>query len=328
VRATADVNVPDIVPFIGGKTLAGINFVLEWHSDPRQESFVAAWVDVHILFISFDIGVKYDFGSSSPSIIGSSEVHHIASPPPVIQPQVYQYNIPFTVPQDATQATLHVQWPEPGGNQSVAIVLPDGTTMIDQGQFSSANGLALVPQFTSRQSYMVGMVNPGGPYVALTPGTYVLQLTSDVQFSSLPTLTASYGYARPTIAVGALPSNPSDLQVTVPLSGKVVTALGANAKATLFYDGNNAGYHGTPIPGARNLPVTVDAQGNWTVSATWDLDGLLPLPYYVYAAINDGVNGTVYSAYSTGVTPQPPLSGVVSNPNNGQALSGFTVYVD
>src|SRR5262249_13804766 len=159
-------------------------------------------------------------------------------------------------------------WPDVGGNQSVAIVIPDGPTL-DQSQFSAANGYSIVPQFTSRQSIMVGVVNPDGSYVALPPGNYTLRLISNRQFSTAPRLTASYGSARPTIAVGELPAFPGGGTVTVPLSGQVVNALGLNARATLFFDSAGAGYHGTPIPGASNLPVTFDGQDHWTVSGTW-----------------------------------------------------------
>jgi Ca2+-binding RTX toxin-like protein len=190
-----------------------------------------------------------------------------------------------------------------------------------------------MPQYNTRDRYAIGAVGSSqDAYVPLQAGTYVLHLTSNVQFPDgnpqPKMLTASYGFAPPTVNVpDDLPRYPTQLQVPVQLSGKVTTTLGPNARATLFFDGNGSGYHGTPI--ARNLPVTVDSQGNWTVQTTWDLDGLLPVDYYVYATINDGVNGTVYSKYSSAVTPDPLLSGTVENgTNNDEGLNGITVYVD
>lgn len=328
IKARADVKIPDKVPFIGGHTLADIDFVLEWHKDrPNKDSFVAAWVDIDLFVFSIDVGVKVDF-SGGFSVIGSSFIHHIDSPPPDEKPLIYHYRIPYTVPQNATQGTLHVQWPEVAGNQSVAVILPDGTTTIDQGHFSDQNNLTLVPALTSHQSYGVGMVGSSrNAYVPLNPGAYQLVLTSSYKFKSAPTLTTAFGYAPPTVNVGTL-SQPSGLEVPVNLSGNVVTSLGSQARATLYVDGDNTGYDGVPLPGATNLPVTFDANGNWSLQTTWDMDGLLPVPYYVYASINDGVNGTVHSAYSNGVTPNPPLGGVVSNPHNSDPLSGFTVYLD
>src|SRR5262249_17421753 len=186
--------------------------------------------------------------------IGSSQIQQIDAPPPRNpQPQVYHYDIPFTVPADATLATLQVVWPEGGGNQSVAIVIPDGPT-IPQSEFPPANGFSGLPPPPSRQAIAVGAVTPDGPSVAPPPGTSPLRLISNRQFSTAPKLTASYGYARPTIAVGELPPFPGGNTVTVPASGRVTTALGSNARATLFYASDSAGYRGTPIAGARGLP--------------------------------------------------------------------------
>ncbi|MBA4067496.1 MAG: hypothetical protein C0501_28060, partial [Isosphaera sp.] len=324
VRAEADLNVPRVIPFVGGDRLAGIDFVLEYFGGrPLSDSFVAGWVDFLDLF---EVGARVDF-TGAVSVIGSSQINQIDSPPPTNPaPQTYHYDIPFTVPASATAATLQVVWPEQGGSQSVAILIPDGPT-VPQSQFSPANGLSVVPQLTSATAIAVGAVNPAGPYVALQPGNYTLRLISDRQFGTAPKLTASFGHAPPTAAVADPPAFPAG-PVAVSASGKVSTALAANARATFFYDQDPSGYHGTPIDGARNLPVSVDEAGNWTVSATWDTDGLLPLPYFVYARINDGVTGPVYSPYSAAVTPTPALSGTVTDPNNSQALSGIRVYVD
>src|SRR5262249_49470407 len=75
------------------------------------------------------------------------------------------------------------------------------------------------------------------------------------------------------------------------------------------------------------LSLTVDGQGNWTVQGTWNSSGLLPLPYYLYASVNDGVNAPVYSAYSRGVTPSPPVYGTVAN-QNGDLVTGMRILLE
>lgn len=328
VKAKADVDVPDDIPFIGGQTLAEVDFVLEWRRDrPDDENFVAAWVDLDFFFFSIDVGVKVDF-TGHASLIGSSFIHSIDSPPPDTQPQVYHYRIPFTVPENVTQGTLQVSWPEIGGIQSVAIVRPDGTT-IDQSQFSdTSHNLTLLPSLSSRKSLGVGMAGSGNdPFVTLTPGTYQLVLTSNYKFSSAPKLTASFGTARPTIE-SVVVQPPTSLSTTITLSGRVASSLGPNARVTLYVDRDNTGYDGTPIAGATNLPLTVDAQGHWTVQANWNMDGLMPWQYYVYASINDGVSAPVHSAYSAGATPNPALYGTVTTSNQSFRESGLLVFVD
>jgi hypothetical protein len=328
VKGRADVDVPDDIPFIGGQTLAEIDFVLEWRKNrPDEENFVAAWVDLDFFFFSIDVGVKVDF-TGHPSLIGSSFIHKIDSPPPDSQPKIYHYRIPFSVPENVTHGTLQVRWPEVGGNQSVAIVRPDGTT-ITQSQFTDRSyNLTLLAPLTSRQSYGVGMAGLStDPFVTLTPGTYQLVLTSNYKFSSPPKLTASFGTARPTIE-SLVVQPPTSLSTVVSLSGRVASSLGPNARITLYVDRDNTGYDGTPIPGATNLPISVDAQGHWTVQANWNMDGLMPWQYYVYASINDGVNAPVHSAYSAPTTPNPALYGTVTTYNQSFRESGLLVFVD
>jgi hypothetical protein len=341
IRGQADVNVPSVVPFIGGDTLGGINFALEWHKDrPNSESFAAAWVSVNLIFTSFDIGFEVDF-DKHVSVIGNSQVHDIEQMTDQ-GPQVYHYYGSITIPPagapgGVTNATVSVDWPQDQGTQTVSITLPDGTTY-DESRFSSTNGLISLVNpagANTPTSRVVHLEQSKDPFVALTPGVYQLTLTSNYQFNTAPTFTAVVGYTKPTIdqpVVGAgAPSGAAPFAAPVMLTGKVVTSLGPSARVTLFVDRDGSGYHGTPMPGAADLPIQVDSQGNWSLQANWDQTGLLPLPYYLYAVINDGTNTPQYSAYSAPYTPLPPLSGTVSDPypgHNGAALAGITVYLD
>lgn len=327
VRADAAVNIPKDVPFIGGTTLFSMNFVLEWHKDrPASESFVAFWIDLDLFFFHIDVGLKINF-DGHPSFIGNKQVDEIDSPPPIPVNRTYTYNLPFTVPDNTTHTSLHLKWDEAGGDQTFAVKKPDGT-LVPADQFL-ANGMAVLPQFTTEKSYALGMVgSPQDAYLPLTPGLYQLVMTSTKQFDSLPKLTAAHGQTRPTIAVGSLPVRPAEAQVSVPISGKVVTSLGPNARVNLFYDTDTEGYDGSPLPNAQGLPLTVDAQGNWTTQGIWNTNGLLPLPYYLYGVVNDGVNAPVYSAYPlTSVTPNPPVFGTVAN-QNGDPVTGLRILLE
>ncbi|MBA4067657.1 MAG: hypothetical protein C0501_28925 [Isosphaera sp.] len=337
VKAVADVNVPDAIPLIGGKTLGSLDFVVEWHADgPAAGNFVAAWTSIDLLVTTVDVGVKVDF-DGKVSVIGASEVHNIDQPPPVNpSDQVYHYDLTFTLPEGSNpvpaHGVLHVRWPEPGGTQSVAVRLPGASDFIDQSDFSAANGLSLLTQYNTAQQFGIGIVGSSTDVFApLQAGVYTVRLTSNLQFGqndpSFQMLLSSFGFSRPAADAPAPPSNPTDLQVTLTLTGQADSNL--RPQVTLYIDGDGEGYDGTPVPGAIGLPVTFGTGGNWSVTATLNLDGLLPLPYFVYASVNDGVNGPVYSAYSGTVTPTPLLSGNVTNPlNNGAPLSGLTVYID
>src|SRR5690606_17510273 len=146
-------------------------------------------------------------------------------------------------------ALVHIQWPDAGGTQSVSVT-PPGSSAINQSDFSSANNLALVPQLSGPQEIAFALVGSSSdPFVALTPGVYQVTLTSDIMFSSDPTLHASFGDALPTVAVGTLPPDPDRQQVPVMLSGQVATSLADGAKVAVFVDDDTTGFDGTPIPG-------------------------------------------------------------------------------
>ncbi|MBX3436803.1 MAG: hypothetical protein KF861_04870 [Planctomycetaceae bacterium] len=67
--AQADVNVPDFIPFVGGDTIADVDFALKYVAGgPYSEDFVAGWTHVDLPFFSTEIGVKVNF-SGDASVI-------------------------------------------------------------------------------------------------------------------------------------------------------------------------------------------------------------------------------------------------------------------
>jgi hypothetical protein len=338
ISAKADVNVPDAVPFIGGKTLAGLEFVFEYHHHPNSSptGFAAAWVEVDIIH-KFDIGLEYDLGSHL-SVIGTSAVNSImqclANPSNCPGSNgSYTYSSTFVVPDGATSGTLQVAWPTQAGSQTVEVLLPGQTTPIPTSMFDpSVNGLSVMPApLSTPTSTAVTVVGSSSHVDAPLPsGEYQLILISSYQFSTPPTFTATFSHPTPTIQVGSVPSNPEEQVVPVPLSGTVDEAFGSQTTVSLFVDTDNQGHDGTPIPGAQGIPVTTDGMGNWTpdVPLYWTLTNQLPVPFYFYAVVNDGTNTPVLSCYSTAVTPTPPLSGTVADVEHNLGVSGLQVYLD
>lgn len=80
ISAMAGINIPDGVPFIGGDTLASINFYLQVRpNEPDSDSFVAAWTTFTIPVVDKTVGIgfKYDFDNNLTILSG---------PPPEAQP--------------------------------------------------------------------------------------------------------------------------------------------------------------------------------------------------------------------------------------------------
>lgn len=323
-RGEADVNVPDVVPFIGGDNLAGLDFAFVYLANqPASRSYVAAWVEVDLIVKTFDIGFKANF-DGSVSVLSNSQVDAIKHGS-IPEPGNFKYFASFPVPNGATHGTFEVAWPTAGGTQSIAIVPPGGSTPIDSSAFSLANGLSLVPELDTDTTFTVHAVGSSSdPDAPLPQGEYQLILTSTVDYSTLPIFTGGFGYPLPTIAIGSIPSTSAELNVPVPITATADEAFQSQTTISLFLDDDGAGFNGVPVVGATGLPFAE------TFNANWNLSGLLPIPYQLYAVIDDGFNKPVFTeVYSTPLTPEPPLSGNISDSENGGVfLSGFLVYLD
>jgi hypothetical protein len=331
VLGDVKLEVPGWVPFVGGDTIASADFALLIDFKDPAESFVAAWVDVNLFLTSFDIGVKYVFDGRF-SIIGSHQIDAIKQSASHPAPSTYTYFASFVVPEGATHGTFRVDWGQAGGTQTVAILPPGATTPVDQSQFSASNGLALDGALSSSTETTVQVVGSAtDPDAPLPAGEYQVILTSNVRFGQQPAFTGTFGFAKPSVQAPA-PAG-SGGSPTVPIVFTVDDDFEPTTRVSLFVDGDDAGYDGSPVPGAVNLTLqdaTYDSTTKrWTLPVTWDQAGLLPVPQYLYALVDDGTNAPVYSAYSAGVTPQPPLSGNVTDSAHGGAdLSGITVFLD
>jgi hypothetical protein len=315
--AKASVNVPSEIPFIGGKELGQVDFLFEYHHDDREHSFFAAWVSVDLLITDVKVGFEYDLDNNF-RVIGGDTIDKFqdcfTNPEQCLTGATYTYFTSYQPPAAATLTTLSENYPQGDGTHTVSVTLPDGT-VVQQNDFDiHKNGITLVPQLSSATRITVQVVGSADhPDRVLPPGTYRLTLSStdgfdmhDVHFSA----TAHYPPPAVTTIAPTVPT-PGNPVVTVNLAGTVDPAF-TDPRVSLYVDKDNTGYDGMLIATARNLPVHPDVNGVWSMSPRWDLTGLLPGNYYVYAIINDGTNVPVRSAYSTTATPvNPPLYGFV-----------------
>lgn len=114
--ATASVNVPDVIPIIGGDSLGNINFYLQYRPShtPGQapdwtQSYVAVWTNVNLFFFSFTIGFKIDFQGDF-SLINGNDVNAITATADMNQPaanQPYTYSCSYDITDpNATSAEI------------------------------------------------------------------------------------------------------------------------------------------------------------------------------------------------------------------------------
>ncbi|MHC5537311.1 FG-GAP-like repeat-containing protein, partial [Singulisphaera rosea] len=343
ISAKADVNVPKGIPFIGGKTLGQLDFLFVYDSanfDNTGEpgGFVAAWVELDIIH-KFDIGIEYNFSDDSHSfkVIGTSAVNslnHQANSP---APQVYTYAYQFTIPGGATIAVAGLDWGVVDPTASLQITYPNGEVVAPGYGIPNGNGnttfVSTAAALATPTSSVLQLVGSTTDETVALPGeggtsTYTLTLTSNNNYTTLPVFTATYHYYQPTIAITGLsipdPSQPN--QVLITLDASVDSAFANATTISLFAVPQILGGSGAPIGGQSIISFTGTGQG---ITATWDMSDLYPLPYQIYARIDDTFNVPVLTPLSTATaTPVFPITGTVSNPQNSQGISGTTVYLD
>ena len=146
--------------------------------------------------------------------------------------------------------------------------------------------------------------------------TYQFASTTDVAFTN------QLYYQPPTISVTNVPSNA--LTFVPVLAGSAAGNLASGTTVTLYTDTSSSGYTGKPV---ATFPYSA-SNGVLQGVPTIDLSSYAPgVPIYVYATINDGVNTTVTSGYSTPIVPVPNLIGQIVDQFNNP-LSGIRVFLD
>src|SRR5262249_16117744 len=196
ISADAKINVPTIVPFIGGTTLASVDFVFDYTNlDPntgQPSGYLAAWIQLDI-FTRFDVGFIVDIDTSvhSPRLIGPGTVKAIENGKYVPQSNINEYiSAPIPVPTGATTALLTVTWPQAKGVQHVAYeYVPAGgrpqTNIIPQSQYGTGTTppSALGANGSGRNYTTTELVgSTTDPNAALPPGTYYYYLYSTEKF--------------------------------------------------------------------------------------------------------------------------------------------------
>ena len=95
--AMASINIPPQIPFIGGDSLANINFALQYIPGDWTDSYVAAWTSINLLVTSFTIGFKIDFQGDFNLINGDDvqQIEQSVTAKPM--QQFFTYTQPITI---------------------------------------------------------------------------------------------------------------------------------------------------------------------------------------------------------------------------------------
>ncbi len=177
ISAHASVNVPHSIPLIGGDHLGSMDFRLAFDPNDADNSYVAAWTRVNLVFTKPTIGVEYLFGKKEAKVIGSHDVKKINGPPPdgPIEKTV-TYSANFTAPAGTTSASFSVDFPSNSGTQTISVTPPGGTTTQVDSSTPSSTGFALIDDLNSPTSINVSMIDPDNNL--LPTGQYTITMAS------------------------------------------------------------------------------------------------------------------------------------------------------
>ena len=339
--ATATVEVPSEVPFIGGTKLGSMSFAFIYTASTNS-GLVGAWTTVNC-GINITTGFQYNFSSGSSGsfeLIGAGGVNSIENDFNSITssdnsvPPTYVYTYSVTVPSGSGSNGISVQaiWPSNNGTQTIGVSGPNNNGTYYQYTTSASSIPDTIEFLTAYTTPTTQSVlyngSPTNTSVLLTPGTYNFQVQSSYEFASTSciTWTNQLYYESPNITVNSVPSKA--LAFVPSLTGYAAGALASNTTVTLYIDTDNSGYNGKS---SGTFPYSVS---NTTTGGTLlnvpslDLSSYAPgVPLYIYAVINDGTNTAVTSTYSAAVIPVPNLIGNVID-QFGNPLSGIRMFLD
>ncbi len=337
IIATAKVEIPDSVPFVGGTVLGSMSFAFIF-SASSDSGTVAAWINVNCFFATITTGFEYSFNSNSAgsfSLIGAGGVNSIEnsfnsiSSSDANTPPIYVYTYSVTVAASSGENGLSVQasWPANLGTQTLLISGPsDDDTFYSVSSSGVPSDDDFLTSYTTSTSQSVLTTGSStSTTVPLPAGTYTFEVQSTYEFSSTSdvTFTNQLYYEAPTVAITSVPT--SALAFVPSMTGFAAGALAANTTITLYASSSSSGYQGKEV---GSFGYSVNSSGDLQGVPTINLSSYAPgVPIYIYAIINDGTNTAVYSAYSSAIIPVPNLVGKVVD-QFGNPIAGMRIFLD
>jgi uncharacterized repeat protein (TIGR01451 family) len=364
IRATASLQIPKDIPFIGGTAIASGGFYFQVRpelNDPSQD-YAAAYIKLPAIGT---VGFKYDFNKTL-TFLNADSVASLGDSPQTPDPGgFYLYTYDFTVPANVSLMTVTIHSPaletSPSDPNFSLVGRDPGeyfTITPKTGSNASSTGSGVTfnvnpgvnkarpdPVLDGTNGDRVIYIGSSDGSSTLVAGTYRAMLRSGIILGSdlTPTYSIAYRYQAPTLKInvaraGTASANDAAVGLTptdafIGFTGHSY-ATGAST-VTLYYDTEplsyyqargQSGYQGAYI-GTVSFPGTAGAAGY-----TWhDFVRLARQPYdgrklYVYGVIDDGQNAPVYSAYSSPLVPPNPAPAFALPPT--QLVSNFGRAID
>ncbi len=332
------INVPSVVPVIGGLNLGegGFFFQFNGNKDDPTNNFIAGWTTG----LAWEVGFRYGFYDNKYTVLNAKQIEDVESGTPIPVNREYIYTNTFTAPAGASFLGVTLKATEfaftPDAAVTVEYTLPGGRTVtVAQSAFGPSAGIqSLNPPFQLPQLRLLTLTNPDDPTRPFAADTKVtVRVVSTVPLSL--TIGATAGGVGPSAAVSAMVPNNGVLRAettSAPVTIRVTSADPATTVVDLVYDSAATGAVGVVIARGLKLPagtvVGADRVARGTLTYDWNLTDLVPDTYRVYAIVRDGVHSPV-AGPAQAVTLVPQYVGYVlrnetATDNPGDLTPGTT----
>lgn len=293
VVSNATFGVPDVIPLIGGTDAVSGDFVLDYSNDSSSfNDFVAAWTTFTIpLLGSLQLGFRV-YLDGSYGIIGAAEINEIVSPPPVGEGE-QAVGASFSIPTGTPWTLLSAQWDDGAVDRTIVLTSPSGET-ITEADLAGRSDIAIVDDLSDPMRRVVVVTTPEA-------GQWTVSVSDDADLVNLQ-FNAFIENSLPTVDVVALSGGDRGAPVEITFDAIDVDST---ANVSLFYDTDGQGFDGI-----RVVHDLIEADGRQSYS--WQPASLPAAEYFIYAAIDDGINPVqlVYAPQSIQLTPGPHLATV------------------
>jgi hypothetical protein len=346
---------------IGGKEFASIDGCMLINNYNKDKSFAAGWLTIDVWLASYKLGGLYNFGNSSFSSIGGSDIDNIkrqyfnrSSSRASINNHIFSFAIDSSDFGDMIFARISLKEKMRFADVNVAVLGSDEILnpvfySFVNDTLKSITGFKKINPFSNDTNTIISdlYLNIGESFTAssynsnwnqsndaipkqvdLQKGKY--EFIVNVKSDSTPTFEASLIQTNPHFKLHAEYDNDMILFTThswLPeIPGKDNDAI-----VSIFVDTDSLGYDGELISDSlslselRNNGIMVH-NFNWYPRGFHKNDD-----FHFYAVLKDSLHAPVYSDYSESFTTTPKITGQIINvDSNGQdsGIANILVYLD
>ncbi|GEM_PF-1968895 len=276
-------SIPDAIPIIGGYQGLSGQFVFDFTNDNSfSNDFAAAWTTFNIPLIGpHRYGFRVTFDGSF-GLIGAAEIDAILIA-----------SILVNVEAGTPWVLYSAAWDNDSPATNIVLTTPAGE-LLTEADIALRSDMAIVPELSSSKRRVVVVQNPAA-------GHWKVDVNDEAGLVNLRYHAFTEAVA-PSVAIVDVQGGQQQSPVRIEFGA---FDPDSNARVSLFYDTDNAGFVGVPI--VSNL---IENDGVQTY--TWDPSQIPAGAYFIYAQIDDGANPPAFAYSATSINTAAPLAADVS----------------